>query len=195
MQRKVSSLQEKVKEIYDYQIDREEVEKKLTGLEDRSRRTNLRIDGVAEENGESWDHCEQKVKEIFMDKLELENDIIIERVHRAKKSKYDKKNQLPTVVSKLLSYKDKVKVLRNCKKLKGSHMYIKEVFYSTEKSSGKSQNGYVKRKIRLLIFSIIQLWSRIKATYVKLTSFSCLNKVSPKQNKNDSRHSLSIYVL
>ena len=53
-------------------------------LEDRYRRNNLKIDGVAEENGETWDNCEQKVKEIFMDKLELENDIIIGRAHRAK---------------------------------------------------------------------------------------------------------------
>ena len=89
MQRKVSSLEDKkVEEIYDYQIDPDKVEKKLTDLEDRSRRSNLRIDGVAEEIGESWDDCEQKVKEIFMDKLDLVNSIIIERAHRAKKSKY-----------------------------------------------------------------------------------------------------------
>ena len=82
MQRKVSSLEEKVDEIYDYQIDPDEVEKKLTDLEDRSRRNNFRIDGVAEENGETWDNCGRKVEEIVMDKLELENDIIIERAHR-----------------------------------------------------------------------------------------------------------------
>ena len=80
-QRKVSSLEEKVEEIHDYQIVPDEVEKKLTDLED------LRIDGVAEENSESWDDCERKVKEIFMDKLELENDIIIERAHTAKKKR------------------------------------------------------------------------------------------------------------
>ena len=85
MQRKVSSLEEKVDEIFDYQIDPDEVEKKLTNLEDRSRKNNLQIDGVAEENGETWDDCERKVKKIIMDKLELENDIIIERAHRAKK--------------------------------------------------------------------------------------------------------------
>ena len=37
MQRKVSSLEEKVEEIYDYQIDPDEVEKKLTELVDRFR--------------------------------------------------------------------------------------------------------------------------------------------------------------
>ena len=94
MHRKVSSLEEKVEEIFDYQIDPDEVEKKLTDLEDRSRKNNLRIDGAAEENGENWDDCERKVKEIFMDKLELENDIIIEGAHRARKSKYGKKGNL-----------------------------------------------------------------------------------------------------
>ena len=128
MHRKVSSLDEKVEEIYYYQIDPDEVEKKLTDLEDHSRRSNLRKDGVAEENGKSWDDCEQKMKEVFMDKLELVNDIIIERAHRARKCKYGKKDQPRTIVCKLLSYKDKVKVLQNCKKLKGSHIYINKDF-------------------------------------------------------------------
>ena len=128
IQRKVSSLEEKVEEIYDYQIDSDEVEKKLMNLEDRSRRNNLWIDGVAEENGASWDDCERKVKEIFMDKLELENDINNERAHRARKSKYGKKDQPRIIVCKLLNYKDKVKVLQNCKKLKGSHIYINKDF-------------------------------------------------------------------
>ena len=53
MQRKVGSLEEKVEEIYDYQIDPDEVEKKLMDLEDRSRGdNNLQIDGVAEELGQ-----------------------------------------------------------------------------------------------------------------------------------------------
>ena len=86
MQRKVSSLEEKVDEIYDYQIDPDEVEKKLTDLEDRSRRNNLRIDGVAEENGETWDDCERKVKEIIMDKLELENNISLKELIELKKA-------------------------------------------------------------------------------------------------------------
>ena len=105
------------------------MEKNLTDLEDRSRRNNLRIDGVEEENGESWDDCESKMEDIFVDKLELENDIIIERSHRARKSKYGKKDQPRTILCKLLSYKDKVKVLQNCKQLKGSHIYINEDFF------------------------------------------------------------------
>ena len=41
MQRKVSSSEEKVEDIYDYQIDPDKVEKKLTDLEDCSKRNNI----------------------------------------------------------------------------------------------------------------------------------------------------------
>ena len=63
-----------------------------------------------------------------MHKLELENDIITERAHRAKETKDGKKDQPRTIVCKLLSHKDKVKLLQNCKKLKGTHIYINEDF-------------------------------------------------------------------
>ena len=78
MRRDVSSLEQNVEEIYDYEIDPGEVEEKLNDLEDRSRRNNLRIDGVTEEKGQIWGDCEQKGKGIFMGKLELQNDIITE---------------------------------------------------------------------------------------------------------------------
>ena len=39
---------------------------------------NLRLEGVTEENGQSLDDCKRKKKEIFMDKLELDTDIISE---------------------------------------------------------------------------------------------------------------------
>ena len=52
-----------------------------------------------------------------MDKLELENDIIVEQAHRdKKKNKYGKKDQPRSIVCKLLSYKENVEVLQNCKK-------------------------------------------------------------------------------
>ena len=68
MQVKLSSSEEKVEEIYDYQIDTDEVEKKNLLIENHSRRNNLLINGVSEENGESWYGCKQKLKEFLMDK-------------------------------------------------------------------------------------------------------------------------------
>ena len=53
MQRKVSSLEEKVQEIYDYQIDPDEVGKKIADLKDHPSRINLRIDEATEENVDS----------------------------------------------------------------------------------------------------------------------------------------------
>ena len=50
-----SSLEEKAEEIYVYLIGPGEVEKKLTDLEDHSRRNNLHIVRIGEENDESWD--------------------------------------------------------------------------------------------------------------------------------------------
>ena len=40
MERKISSLQEKLEETYDYLIDSDEVEKKCTDLEDCTSRNN-----------------------------------------------------------------------------------------------------------------------------------------------------------
>ena len=58
MQRQFRSLEEKVEEIDDYQIDPDEVEIKLTDLEHHSRKNKLQKDEVAEKNGESWDDCQ-----------------------------------------------------------------------------------------------------------------------------------------
>ena len=55
---------------------------KIRDLEDRSRRNNLRIDGVAESLNETWETTEKKVMDVFENKLGLRN-IIIERAHRA----------------------------------------------------------------------------------------------------------------
>ena len=93
---------------------------------------------------------------------------------------------------KLLSYKDKVKVLQNCKKLKGSHIYINEDFCQAMLHNRKELWKEVKRlrgeedKIAYLQYRSIVV--KDKNNVRKLTSVSCLSKVSPKQNKNDSRH-------
>ena len=96
-----------------------------------------------------------------MDKIELENDIIIERAHRSKKSKYGKKDQPRTIMCKLLSYKVKVEVLQNCERLKGSHIYINEDFCQAtlqyRKELWKEVKPLREEEVRLLIFSIVHM--------------------------------------
>nr|XP_047124201.1 uncharacterized protein LOC124806936 [Hydra vulgaris] len=98
------------------------INNKLRKIEDRSRRNNLRIDGVPENDNESWNDCELKVKKIFNDYLGVHN-VKIERAHRTRKID-NKKHR--TIVLKLLDFKDKTKILINSFKLKGKNIYISE---------------------------------------------------------------------
>ena len=50
----LNDLSDRVDEIYDYQVDPEYVTNKLIDLEDRSRRNNLRMDGISESRNETW---------------------------------------------------------------------------------------------------------------------------------------------
>ena len=98
---------------------------KLVDLEDRSRRCNLRINGVTEKKDETWEQCEDEIQNIFNENLVLEN-IDIERAHRSKGK--TSSNKPRAIVCKLLSYKQKKEVLNNVKKLKGSDIFVNEDF-------------------------------------------------------------------
>ena len=99
----------------------------MVGLEDRSRRCNLRIDVVTERKGETWEQCEEEIQKNFKEKLGLKN-IDIERAHGSKGKTGSNKPR--TIVCKLLSYKQKKEALKNVKKLKGSNIFISEDFCS-----------------------------------------------------------------
>ena len=49
----LNDLSARADEIYDYQVDPEYVTNKSIDLEDRSRRNNLRIDGISESRNET----------------------------------------------------------------------------------------------------------------------------------------------
>ena len=86
------------------------IEEKLAEIEDRSRRNNLRFDGIIEENGETWQMSEQKVVQVIKEKLDIETDIKIERAHRSGHL-YRKDNSLNdrrTIVVKFLNFKERI---------------------------------------------------------------------------------------
>ena len=69
---KKQKVKEDLKEIDEYQTDPEyvndsltDIRNKLTELEDSSRRQNIRIDGKAEEPGETWEECERKLQSLL----------------------------------------------------------------------------------------------------------------------------------
>ena len=93
------------------------ISQKLVEIEDRSRRNNIRIDGIPESYKESWDDCEKKVQDVFTNRLGIEN-VEIERAHRVAgvmkegTEENNDRRRPRTIVLKLLSYKDKVKIFR-----------------------------------------------------------------------------------
>ena len=90
----LNDLSDRVDEVYDYQVDPQYVTNKLIDLEDRSRRNNLRIDGISESRNEIWGEFEEEIQKVFNEKLGVKN-VHIERGHRSKRSKINNNNGKP----------------------------------------------------------------------------------------------------
>lgn len=101
------------------------MERKLDELDNRSRRSNLIIYGIPEnDKGNEKDLDVEINKKIISNVLKLE-PIAIERIHRLGKPAT---NKMRPVILKLLDFHDKNKILQNCSKLKGSSFAIGEDF-------------------------------------------------------------------
>ena len=89
----------------------------MVDLEDRSRQNNLRIDGIKESKGETW---EQKVNAVFNGRqLRIEEGIEIDRAHRIEKNPGRNDARPKTIVLRCTRYKQKEKIRRLAKRLKG----------------------------------------------------------------------------
>ena len=116
-------------------LDPNEVSKKLIELKDRSRRNNLRFDGLTEDPNETWDDCERKVQDVLLNKLNIEGNIEIDRCHRFGK----RRGSCPCpIVCRFLRFKDKQKFFQNAKKLKDTGIFIYEDFCSDTMELRKS---------------------------------------------------------
>ena len=60
---------------------------KLIELEERSRRNNLRINGVEQIPNKTWEICEKKVQDIVENELGITTEIKFDRCHHTGKSK------------------------------------------------------------------------------------------------------------
>ena len=128
-------------------------------MEDRTRRNNLRIDGIPESNDESWDDTEELVKSMLKTNLNIEN-VTIGRAHRMT-TRRERRGKPRTVIIKVLDFKDKTRILRNCKKLKGTNIFIYEDFSAETMEIRKVNWEEVKRlrkeegKFAILIYDKI----------------------------------------
>ena len=76
--------------------DNDQLCERLRDLEDRSRRDNLRIDGIAEVENETWEQTEEILQNLFKEKLQLEN-ISVERAHRVGNKEKNNKQQFSSL--------------------------------------------------------------------------------------------------
>ncbi|XP_050030536.2 uncharacterized protein [Dermacentor andersoni] len=104
------------------------MEKKVEDLENRSRRSNLVIYGVEEQQKESTDMLLEMVEKKILDGILQIKTKGIERIHRLGKKKQTDTSRPRPVILKLLDYRDKVSILKHCTMLKGSGFYISEDF-------------------------------------------------------------------
>ena len=81
MKNDIRKVQTDLREIEDDLLDPAFVMEKLIELEDRSRRNNVWIDGIPETTNETWENCEEEVKKIIRNKLDITDDIKIDRYH------------------------------------------------------------------------------------------------------------------
>ena len=121
----ISQIKADMREMENDLLDPYDVSNKLVEMEDRSRRNNLRFDGLVENSKETWEECERKVQEVISNRLEIEHDVEIKRCHRMGKRKG---NRPRTIVCNFLRFKDKQKILQNAKKLKDTGIYVYEDF-------------------------------------------------------------------
>ena len=124
MKEEINTLKEELKERDKF------FKEKLRIMEDRSRRNNIRVEGIPESENESWEETEKKLKEIIKTDLQIETEIEIERAHRVKKRNHNDEERTgpKTVIAKILRYKDKEEILQKAKVIRSTRYYFKEDF-------------------------------------------------------------------
>ena len=140
----LSKQKQKLKEdINELWKDNDQLCERLKDLEDRSRRDNLMIDGIAEVQNEMWEQTEEILQNLFKEKLQLES-ISVERAHRVGNKE---KNNKRTIVVKVASFKDKLKINSEAWKLKGTIISINED-YSKEMLEIKKEKWKEAKELR-----------------------------------------------
>ena len=97
-------------------------------LENQSRRNNLRIDGVKERGGETWEMTEEALRRTFEHDLKMPTEqvrsLAIERAHRTG----GKTDRDRTIVVKFASFKARDAVLQAARAAKPRGVYVNEDF-------------------------------------------------------------------
>ena len=91
--------------------------------EDWSWPNNIRIDLLAVSPNKNWEDTENKLHQMLYDYFSIAERVVIKRAHRVEK--WDKPKQgPPTIVAKLLNYKEREYILKNTHHLKTRYLCL-----------------------------------------------------------------------
>ena len=110
---------------------------KTIDLENRSRRNNLRINGIPEVPNETWELTEDLVKSTLKEKLSLNTDVHIERAHRV--GKPNGQGRARSIVCRLYDWKDKNHILKQARIQKPTGLFINEDVAETTMEKRREQ--------------------------------------------------------
>ena len=120
---KLAEIEDDIEDIYDsidYHMD------KLEYLENQSRRNNIRIDGILEEENESRDTTEEKVKKVLAEKLNPDEALHVERAHLVGRVVSGSRRRPRTIVCKLRDFKQKEQILKMTRRIEPVGLYLNE---------------------------------------------------------------------
>ena len=153
----------------------QQLEEKISGLEDRSRKNNLRFSGFTEkvEGAETWEESENLIREFIERNLEMKSkDITIERAHRTGFKINGKKR---AIIVKFLNYKDKDAVLNQYrqKQLWKDNIYVNED-YSERTADLRKQLFEQAKEIRQSGKSAKVVYKKLVVSRINTLSFFCI---------------------
>ena len=108
-----------------------QLKQKLDNLDSHSRRNNLIIQGIPEnQNQESWQKCEDAVLKCFKDELNIQEEVAIESAHRLPKPKQIKQRREGPrdIIIRLSFFKDKVTIMDKAREIKPKGLFVREDF-------------------------------------------------------------------
>ena len=140
-------------ELEDIQRGLHKHEERLEHLENQSRRNNVRIGGIREEDNETWLNTETKAKEVLQEKLNLSFEPVIELAHRtgtrSRPGAADGVSTRPrTIVCRLRDWKQKDEILRAARRLKPPGICLSEDFANETMEKRKAQLDKLKEAKR-----------------------------------------------
>lgn len=167
----IMPLQTKISETTDrvYELEKDicSIACKLDDLENRSRRNNLIVYGIKESDQESQEALRRRVcNDIFKDVLQLKIESI-ERCHRLGERRTNKDRP---VILRVVDYKEKMLVLQNAYKFKGSNYSVGEDFskrvreirrnlWLSSTEERKSGENVKLRYDKLYVDSVAYVWN------------------------------------